>query len=66
MFLAGGWGYEVLSSTERFDPVSETFTPSADLAGARDGCTAVALADGRVLVVGGYNKTYLKSAEISN
>lgn len=44
----------VLASTELFDPASGTWSPTSDLHLARYGAQAVTLADGRVLVVGGW------------
>src|SRR5258708_23665825 len=48
-------------------PVAGAFFPTTGrLATARDAHTATLLADGTVLVVGGYNAGYLASAEIYN
>lgn len=48
----------VLGSTELYDPATGTWTFSGSLIQARAGARAVTLADGRVLVVGGWSDTY--------
>ncbi len=48
-------------TTEIFDPASGTFTPGPDMSVARFNHSAIALDDGRVLVLGG---NHLSSAEI--
>ncbi len=53
--------------SEIYDPATRTFAPGPPLGQARAGHTATALADGRVLVVGGYpdeGRPPLASAEI--
>ena len=42
-----------LSAVERFDPVSNTWSPAQDFPGPVAGATGIRLADGRVLVAGG-------------
>jgi hypothetical protein len=55
-------GYQVtegdpLSSTEIYDPAADTWTPGPPLPSARQDGRAIALADGSVLVFGGYVET---------
>ena len=45
--------YRVLASAEIYDPETGTWSRTGDLSEAREDATAVTLADGRVLVVGG-------------
>jgi hypothetical protein len=58
VLIAGGYQqdgttWEVLSSTELFDPGTGTFTPIGSMGDRRDGHTATLLDDGRVLIAGG-------------
>jgi WD40 repeat protein len=58
VLIAGGYEYDgqswqVLSSTEMYDPGSETFTPIGSMGQPRMGQTATLLNDGRVLIAGG-------------
>jgi hypothetical protein len=53
-----------LASVERFDPRDNSIHVVAPLATPRAGHTATLLADGRVIVAGGYNGEYLKSIEV--
>jgi hypothetical protein len=67
VLIAGGLGDAgYLASVEVYDPATGTFSPTGDLATTRAYHTATALADGTVLVVGGYNdrENTLASAEI--
>nr|WP_238352731.1 kelch repeat-containing protein [Kribbella solani] len=63
VLVAGGAGartpesYQSWSSAELFDPGSGTWTPVDDMTDARMGHTAVLLADGNVLVIGGMLST---------
>lgn len=58
VLVAGGLSIDVagqrdLDSSEVWDPASGTWSPTSPLAGTRLNASAVTLADGRVLVVGG-------------
>jgi hypothetical protein len=67
VLIVGGWVYgsDGLSTAHVFDPTTGTFSPTGSLSTARPGCTAVSLANGRVLVVGGVTSTgFLASAEV--
>jgi hypothetical protein len=65
-----GWGNgHFLASAEIYDPKTGTFKPTGSMAARRSSHTATLLADGRVLIAGGYNEvndgnTSLASAEI--
>jgi hypothetical protein len=62
---AGQGCARVLSSAELYDPVSQSFRLVAPMSSARTGHSAVALSDGRVLVVGGWTGSKAtNSAEI--
>ncbi len=50
---AGGDPTDILSSAEIYDPATGAWTETLDMRAARSSHTAVVLADGRVLVVGG-------------
>jgi N-acetylneuraminic acid mutarotase len=70
VLVAGGAQYHPryasLASAEIYDPVSETWASTGSMGSARSAHTASHLADGRVLVVGGWNygHGFLASAEI--
>jgi hypothetical protein len=54
-----------LASAELYDPAAKRWTPIAPMSARRAGHTATLLADGRVLIVGGYdNFAALATAEI--
>ncbi len=60
-----------LQSAELYDPATGTFSAlpasgSTELQTARTGAVAAPLPDGDVLIAGGYNGTYLQSAELYN
>jgi hypothetical protein len=71
VLIAGGTGIvapgtipSTLSSAEVYDPVANTFTPTAAMAAGRNLHAAAGLADGRVLVAGGFGFASNGSAEI--
>jgi hypothetical protein len=58
-----------LQSAELFDPASDTFTAlpassSTELQTARSGAVAAPLPNGKVLIAGGWNGSFLQSAEL--
>jgi hypothetical protein len=56
VLIAGGNDFNpdaAASSTEIYDRVKQTFTPSGNMTAARSGHTATLLSDGRVLIVVG-------------
>ncbi|GAA1704240.1 hypothetical protein GCM10009745_59690 [Kribbella yunnanensis] len=63
VLVAGGAGartsqsYRSLASAEIFDPETEKWTPTVDMVDQRTSHSAVQLADGRVLVIGGFLAT---------
>ena len=68
VLIAGGWdndsqGWQVLSSTELFDPATGAFTVIGSMGDARTGHTATLLIDGRVLIAGG---SYFDNAGSTN
>jgi len=68
VLMAGGWNaaYQVLASTESYDPGSGTFTVTASLGTGRQGHAAALLNNGTVLISGGWdaNSNTLGSTEI--
>jgi hypothetical protein len=73
LFAGGGeypfnWGMYAAevpqTSVQIYDPETGRSQPTASMGHARNGCTAVALGDGRVLVMGGDSAATLGSAEI--
>jgi hypothetical protein len=60
--------YAPHATAELYDPATGSFSPTGLMASARDGHTATLLANGKVLITGGYhagNETYA-SAELYN
>ncbi len=51
--LVAGGGFPSTAAAERYDPTSERWSPTGNMATARRGHTATRLADGRVLIAGG-------------
>jgi N-acetylneuraminic acid mutarotase len=70
VFVAGGTGSTsgaaaILSSAELYDPATNTWSPAASMATARDSSTATLLPSGKVLVAGGSGFAgILSSAEL--
>ena len=58
----GGSGY--LTSTELYEPATNTWSNTRDLAAGRTSHTATLLSNGKVLVVGGFNGASMASAEL--
>ncbi len=59
---AAAKGYTNNTTAEIYDPVANTWTPAATMSVARSHHTATRLPDGRVLVIGGENASYLVGA----
>jgi hypothetical protein len=55
---------QILDSAELYNPQTEQFMPTGRLRHARDGHTATLLANGQVLMAGGWGNTVLDSAEL--
>jgi N-acetylneuraminic acid mutarotase len=71
VLVVGGVGYdsanpgqEVLNSAELYDPATGKWNITASLNTARNNHTATLLTNGKVLVVGGHDRGYLRSAEL--
>jgi N-acetylneuraminic acid mutarotase len=69
VLVAGGWGAgqifgPKLASAELYDPVTGTWTATGSMAQRRDGHSATVLANGTVLVAGGYDYDRFASAEL--
>lgn len=66
VLIVGGMtdGGAALREFEVFDAPTNRIVASGDMNASRVGHSATLLADGRVLVLGGYNGAYLESAEI--
>lgn len=68
VLITGGFDFDeegedvTLPLVDRFDPVSATFEALPDLGTPRSGHTATLLADGRVLIAGGYNASFSADA----
>jgi N-acetylneuraminic acid mutarotase len=55
---------DIHSSAEIYNPVSKTWTATGSLNTPRESHSATLLSDGRVLLIGGYNQSWLGTAEI--
>jgi len=66
LVVGGSTGAETYASTEVWDPAAGTFSPTGSLIEGRYGHSATTLADGRVLVAGGFGEALpiLGSAEV--
>ncbi|KAA1005377.1 hypothetical protein FVF58_29640 [Paraburkholderia panacisoli] len=64
VLVAAGFGKNVLSSAELFDPVTDSWSQTGNLSQARMFHTATRLPTGRALVAGGIGGTQLSSAEL--
>lgn len=59
MFIGGSSDYETaLRSTDIYDANTNTFYAGADMSRDRSGHSAIALTDGRIIVIGGTDGTY--------
>jgi N-acetylneuraminic acid mutarotase len=68
VLIAGGYGltsddgFVPLESAELYDPTTASFSPAnTSMVEARAGHTATTLADGRILLAGGYGRDYVAS-----
>jgi hypothetical protein len=68
VLIAGGWGYGYsnphLASADLYDPETGTFTATGSMTHGRSLHTATLLNNGQVLLVGGWDGSYLASAEL--
>ena len=66
VLIAGGMtgGGSALREFELFDASTHRIVAAGNMSETRVGHTATTLSDGRVLILGGYNGSYLKSAEV--
>ena len=66
VLIAGGMreGGDALREYEVFDATTNRVVASGEMDDSRSGHSATRLSDGRVLILGGYNGSYLKSAVI--
>ncbi|KAI6186253.1 BTB domain-containing protein [Aphelenchoides besseyi] len=74
IFVIGGFGENInenetkvpkpLAACEVYDTKTNQWTPIASLSTSRGGCSACVIGGSRIMVVGGYNGTYLNSCEI--
>lgn len=68
VLITGGFAEDAEShpfaSAERYDPAQGIFIATGSLTTGRQSHSATLLADGKVLVAGGYDGTYLASAEL--
>jgi N-acetylneuraminic acid mutarotase len=55
---------DVHASVEVYDPVSQSWTPTGELQTSREGHSATLLPDGLVLIVNGYDQTWLATNEV--
>ena len=66
MLVTGGTGSGYLSTTEVYDPATNSWSSARSMAGARECHTATLLSSGKVLVTGGFisNTSPLASTEL--
>ena len=69
VLVTGGTGvesgyWEGISTTQLYDAAAGTWTLRADMSAARSGHTATTLANGKVLVIGGFYARGISSAEL--
>jgi len=68
VLITGGFAGQdednALTLTELYDPAQGVFTKTGPLTTGRQSHSATRLPDGKVLIVGGYDGTYLASAEL--
>jgi hypothetical protein len=66
VLIAGGYNGGYLSSTEIYDPQTQTFSPGPAMTTPRSGHTATLLTNGKILIAGGVGVgwSFLPSAEL--